>query len=236
MKKISVLVLVVAALLMAGIAEAAPKKKRTRNANRIGPYAGAMVAMSSYTSEQEINEPAIISFFAQQNIPFTNTVKSTDDSDLGYEALFGYRFNRYIAAELGLLQVGEVENRLTGDFGPPGATVPGYVSLDYQFGGPVLAAMGFLPLNDRFELFARGGVLFASSDRDVKVHIGGESSNLGGTRGDSTELVYGGGLQFHVNVMFTVRAEYMFFQDVGDPNTTGTESLNTLGLGLLVRF
>ncbi len=236
MKKISVIVLVITALLMAGLAEAAPKKKRTRNANRVGPYAGVMASMTSYTSEQDINEAGIISFFAQQNIPFTNTVKTTDDSDFGYEAVFGYRFNRYVAAELGLLQVGEVENRLTGDFGPPGNTLPGYVSLDYKFGGPVLAAVGFLPLNDKFELFARGGVLFASSDRDVIVNIDGESTNLGGTRGDSTELVYGAGLQFHVNVMFTVRAEYMIFRDVGDPNTTGTESLNNMSLGLIVRF
>lgn len=236
MKKIIFIVFVAVALSMASLAEAAPGKKRTRNANRVGPYAGVMASMSSYTSEQDINEAGIIDFFELQGIPFNNTVKSTDDSNLGYEALFGYRFNRYVSAELGLLQAGEVENRLTGDFGPPGATLPGYVSLDYKVSGPLIAAVGYLPLNDRFEFFARGGVLFASSDRDVKVRIGNDGRSLGGTRGDSTEFVYGAGVQFHVNVMFTVRAEFMVLDDIGDPNSTGTESLNTLGVGLLVRF
>jgi hypothetical protein len=236
MKKISVIVLVVLALLMAGIAEAAPKKKRTRNANRIGPYAGAIVSMTSYSTEQDLNEENVINFFEQQGIPFSNVVESTDDSDIGYEAVFGYRFHRYFAAELGLLQVGELESRLTGDFGPPDATVPGYVSFEYGFGGPVFSAIGILPLNDKFEFYARGGLLFAGADRSVKVVIDGDGTNLGGTKGDSSDFVYGAGFQYHVNVMFSIRTEYMLFKDVGDPNTTGTEDLSNIGLGLVVRF
>jgi opacity protein-like surface antigen len=236
MKKVPVILLVAMALLMAGIAEAAPKKKRTRNANRVGPYAGAMVNMSSYTTEQDIDDQGVIDFFAQQGIPFSNVSETSDDSNMGYEAVFGYRFNRYIGAELGLMKAGEMKSKLNGDFGPPGSTVPGYLSIDYSFSGPVFSVIGILPLHDKFEFYGRAGLLFAGADRNIKVRIGDDVTNLGGNRGDSSDLIYGGGMQYHINVMFTVRAEYMMFRDIGDPQTTGVEDLNNIGLGLIVRF
>ena len=52
MKKLSVILLVVSSVAFAGFAEAATPKKRTRNANRIGPYGGALVGYSNYTGDQ----------------------------------------------------------------------------------------------------------------------------------------------------------------------------------------
>src|SRR5678816_3110530 len=82
MKKASVIVLVVVGLMFAAYAEAAKPKRRTRNANRVGPYAGALLGMSTYTGDQ----------------------------DVGYAAQFGYRFNRYIAAEFALRQFGDLHS------------------------------------------------------------------------------------------------------------------------------
>ncbi len=52
MKKISVIVLVALSVAFAGYAEAATPKKRTRNANRIGAYGGALVGYSNYSGDQ----------------------------------------------------------------------------------------------------------------------------------------------------------------------------------------
>jgi opacity protein-like surface antigen len=195
-----------------------------------------MVAMSSYSTEQDIDDEGVINFFDQQGIPFSTVSETSDDSNLGYEAVFGYRFNRYVAAELGLLKGGEMKSQLNGEFGPPGSTVPGYLSIEYSFSGPVFAIVGVLPLNDKFEIYGRAGMLFAGSDRNIKVRIGDDVTNLGGNRGDSTDVVYGAGMQYHINVMFSLRAEYMMLKDIGDPQTTGTEDLNNIGIGLIVRF
>lgn len=235
MKKHSVIVLVLSGLLIAGLAEAAPKK-RTRNANRVGPYAGALISLTTYTSDQNINEQAVINYLESQDVTFDNVSTSTDDSDMGYEAVFGYRFNRYVAAELGLLQVGDLVSTVSGDYNTGAGVVPASVSFTYNFGGPVIAVLGILPLNDKFELYGRAGVLFASADRDATARIDGDGQRIGGIKGDSTEMVYGVGAAFHINVMFSIRAEYMRFSDVGDPATTGTEDANNIGIGLTVRF
>ena len=137
----------------------------------------------------------------------------TEDTDIGYEAVFGYRFNRYVAGELGLLQVGDLTNTIRGDYdaGTGAGIVPASVSFKYNFGGPIIAVVGILPLGDKFELYGRAGVLFASADRDATARIDGEGQQLGGIKGDSTEIVYGIGASYHINVMYSIRAEYMRF-------------------------
>jgi len=235
MKKFSVIVLVVSSLLIAGMAEAAPKK-RTRNANRVGPYAGALISQTSYTGDQAINEQAVIDYLEGQGVTFNNISTETEDTDIGYEAVFGYRFNRYVAGEFGLLKVGELTNTIRGDYNDGTGVVPASVSFTFSFGGPVIAVVGILPLGDKFEFYARGGVLFASADRDATARIDGDGQQLGGIKGDSSEFVYGIGATYHINVMYSIRAEYMRFPEVGDPGSTGTEELNNIGIGLIVRF
>ncbi len=50
MKNISVILLAVVTIAFAGLADAAPKK-RTRNANRIGPYGMGAVGHSTWTGD-----------------------------------------------------------------------------------------------------------------------------------------------------------------------------------------
>src|SRR4051812_34219586 len=101
MKKISVIGLVVVGLLFAAHAEAAkPKHHRTRNANRIGPYAGALVGMTQYPGDRSVAEGDLRDTF--NDVPTRNLVVGTKDKNLGYAAMFGYRFNRFIAMEFAL--------------------------------------------------------------------------------------------------------------------------------------
>lgn len=235
MKKISVIVLVVASLLFAAYAEAAKPKRRTRNANRVGPYAGALIGMSHYTGDQSESESILEDQF--NGLATQNLTIGTDDKDVGYAAQFGYRFNRYMAAEFALVQYGDLKSTATAgaDLGLGGFT-PVAMNLNFHTGGPELAAVGILPLNDRFELFGRVGVLFASSERQLAIKVNGQTVSFGSSKGDSTEVVYGAGAAFHVNQMFTIRAMYQKLDKVGDPNRTGTEDITTASLGLIVRF
>jgi opacity protein-like surface antigen len=235
MKKVSVIVLVVVGLLFAAYAEAAKPKRRTRNANRVGPYAGALIGMSSYTGDQSESESILEGEF--DGVPTQNLAINTDDKDVGYAAQFGYRFNRYFAAEFALVQFGDLKSTATAsaDVGLGGFT-PVTMNLNFRAGGPEFAAVGILPLNDKFEVFARVGVLFAASERELGIKINGRTVSFGSSKGDSTEYVLGAGAAWHVNQMFTLRAMYQKLDKVGDPNRTGTEDLNCASLGLLVRF
>src|SRR6186713_1082287 len=117
MKNVSVIVLVVVGLLFAAYAEAAKPKRRSRNANRIGPYAGALIGNATYTGDRAQDEADLEDTFA--GIPTQDLTIGTDDKDLGYQAAFGYRFNRYLAAEFELVQYGELNTgaRANADLG-----------------------------------------------------------------------------------------------------------------------
>lgn len=234
MKKVSVIVLVVVGLLFAAYAEAAKPKRRTRNLNRVGPYAGGMIGMNSYTNDQSDVEADLESSFV--GVPTQDLNIGTDDKDIGYSAQFGYRFNRYLAAEFALGHFGDLHSSARADVDLGSGFVPAGIDVNYHVGGPMLSVIGILPLNDKFELFGRAGVLFASAEREFTIKVDGEVTSFGSSKGESTEVVLGAGAAWHVNQMFSIRAQVEKLDSVGDPDLTGTEDITSASLGLLVRF
>lgn len=235
MKKISVIVLVVIGLVFSAYAEAGkPGKRRTRNANRVGPYAGALIGMNSYTGDQSAAESDLEGSF--EGIPTNNLSIGTDDKDVGYAAQFGYRFNRYLAVEFALAQFGDLRSQARADVDLGQGFTPVSINLNFHTGGPQLSAIGIFPLNDKFEIYGRAGVLFASSEREFIIKVDGDTTSFGSSKGESTEIVYGVGVAYHFNQMFTARAQFEKLGEVGDPNKTGTEDITSASIGLIVRF
>jgi opacity protein-like surface antigen len=234
MKNVSVIVLVVFGLLFAAYAEAAKPKRRSRNANRVGPYAGALIGNATYTGDRTQDEADLEDTF--DGIPTQDLTIGTDDKDLGYQAAFGYRFNRYLAAEFELVQYGELNTgaRANADLGD--GFVPVSIDLNFHSGGPQLAVLGILPINEKFELFAKAGVLFASSEREFVVKVEGDTSSFGSVKGDSTNGVFGVGGAWNVNQMYSIRAQYERVDGVGEKGRTQTEDITIASIGLIVRF
>ena len=239
MKKIPVLVLVILGLALAGAAEAAKPKKRTRTQNRIGPYVTGLVGMTSYSGDQSGDEQSLIDMIYNTNMPFQNESTSTDDFDIGYQAAFGYRFSRFVAAELGLAQFGSLESSLDVDVDLDDDNlgfVPAHLEYSFNVGGPLLSVLGILPLGEKFELYGRAGYLFASVEREFSSRINGQRGLSQSAKGDSQDLVYGGGVVWNVNQMYSVRAEYQVLDGVGEDGRTGSEDLSSMFVGLIVRF
>jgi opacity protein-like surface antigen len=239
MKKIPVIVLVVLGLVFAGLAEAATPKKRTRNQNRIGPYGAAFVGWTTYTGDQADNEQELEDILSDNDIPFQNVNADTEDTDLGFQITFGYRFNRYIAGELGLVQYGELVSSASGELDFPNdgtGFVPANVALSFTVGGPLISVLGILPIQEKFEVYGRVGYLFASVEREFTSRVAGERGVSGSAKGDSQNVVYGAGFSWNINQVYTIRAEYQLLDNVGQNSRTGTEDLNSLNLGLIVRF
>jgi opacity protein-like surface antigen len=239
MKKIPMIVLVALGLAFAGAAEAAKPKKRTRNQNRVGPYVTALVGMSTYGGDQSNDEQSLIDLIDDANVPFQNEEVGTDDSDIGYQASFGYRFARYIALELGLVQYGELASQLSADVDLPDDTagfVPARFEYAFKVGGPLISAVGILPLGDKFELYGRVGFLFASVEREFTSRIDGQRGLSYSASGDSQDVVYGVGANFNINQAYAIRAEYQLLDDVGESGRTGTEDLDFISIGMIVRF
>ena len=48
--------------------------------------------------------------------------------------------------------------------------------------------------------------------------------------------MYGVGLTWNINQVYSIRGEYQLLSDVGQDGRTGTEDLKTLSIGMLMRF
>lgn len=236
MKKIPVIVIAVVGLMLSAYAEAATPKRRSRNANRIGPYAGALLGSNTYTDNQDAAEQDLEDAFV--GIPTTDLAISTKDNDVGFQALFGYRFNRYLAAEFELVSYGDLRSTAHAniDFEDGTGSHPASIGLDFHTGGPQLSVLGILPLGTSFELFGKAGMLFASSTREFVIKVDGQTNSFGSVKGDSTEVILGIGAAYHVNQMYTIRAQFERVNDVGEKNRTDTENIDVASLGLIVRF
>jgi OOP family OmpA-OmpF porin len=238
MKKLLVVVLAGMSIAFAAYADAAPKK-RTRNANRVGPYAGALVGYSTFKAENAAaDEAALEDELIGSGGTIENLESSTEDTDIGYQALFGFRFHRFFAAELGLAQFGSMVSsaRADMDFDDGAGVVPVNLKLSFSAGGPMFSALGILPINEKFELFARLGYLFTASEREFSARIDGDSAALGGVKGDSQDPVYGIGFAWNINQVYSIRGEYQKLDSLGDARRTGEEDLTVMGLGFFVRF
>jgi hypothetical protein len=236
MKNISVVLLAALGLAFAGLAEAATPKKRTRNSNRIGAYAVGTLGQSNYTGDQSQNEADLVDILLGTNNPVRNIATSTEDTDLGYQASFGYRFLRYFAAEIGLAHFGSVSSSVSSEMDFGQGFVPTSLTLDFSAGGPIISAIGILPLNDRFELFGRVGYVFTSAEREFSSNVDGVRRIQGSAKGDSQDLVLGVGGSFHFNQIYSARFEYMKLDELGEDGRTGLEDLNIISLGVVVRF
>ncbi|MEO8018404.1 MAG: outer membrane beta-barrel protein [Pseudomonadota bacterium] len=235
MKNLSVILLVIVSLSLAGFAEAAPKK-RTRNANRVGAYGGALIGNSRFSGDQSANEQGLADTLTGQGVPIQNLSTSTEDSAIGYQATFGYRFNRFFAAELGLAQFGSLKSTARAEMNFGGGFVPASLTLKFSAGGPIISAIGILPINEKFELYGRLGYLFTSSERTLSSRVDGQSGSFGSAKGDSQNPVYGLGFAWHFNQVYSVRGEFQKLDNLGQDDRTGEENLTIVGVGITVRF
>lgn len=119
---------------------------------------------------------------------------SCDEDDTGFKIFGGFKFNQFVAAEIGYVDLGEVS-----------ASAPG-ISATAEADGFQFVAVGSYPI-EQFSLLGKIG-LFAW---DAEV-----SSNLGNFDDDGTDIMFGLGGAFHISPQLTVRGEWEIFDVDGD--------------------
>jgi OmpA-OmpF porin, OOP family len=165
------------------------------------------------------------------------TSLETDDDSTGWRGLAGYRFNRYLAAELEYLDFGTShihETYVVSDALP--FPVPLTIEQDFStdVSGPAVSALGKLPVGERFELFLRAGVLFADSKvRSGQLQFPGNPSSV--TYADRV-LLGGVGVDWNFAGRWSARLEYQRSKNI-EPNLEIAEShVELLSLGVLLRL
>ena len=121
---------------------------------------------------------------------------SCKDSDSAWKLLGGYRFNRYFAIEASYIEWGEVTANV--NLGVP-PTVIEVAASQHSYG---LAAVGTLPLAERFELFGKAGLL--QNEQETR-RI---SPNPSTFNRDETGFHYGVGAKYAFTRNWAVRGEW----------------------------
>jgi OOP family OmpA-OmpF porin len=142
----------------------------------------------------------------------TATLRFTgcDDSDTSWKLLAGYRFSRYVGVEASYIDWGEVTASLN-----TGARV---AAKQQSYG---LAAVGIIPLGERFELFGKAG--FLVTEQETR-RITPSPSTFDR---DETEFHYGLGAKYALTRNWALRGEW---------ENTDKLKVQMLSVGLEYRF
>jgi OOP family OmpA-OmpF porin len=153
---------------------------------------------------------------------------TTDGSDTGYKLQLGYKFNPYLAVEGGYVNLGRASYQAK-------QVGVGQLSHSFRAQGLNVAAVGILPLGERFSLFAKGGLLMAQAESDETLTKYGYTTTYSFRSSKLSENL-GVGMGFDLTKRVALRAEYDWFHNVGDKDKTGQANIAMLSAGVVFKF
>ena len=214
----------------------------TAAAAELGFYVGGQIGQSSKDAPRDFYELFNDDIQAFESFTPTEDRTSFEDSDMAFAIVTGYRLTSYLAFEGGFTNYGEVtyKSRATGNYLLEGGTLN--TNIESKTSGFNIAVIGTLPLTRDWELFARGGVLFATNKIRLVVTATGQrfipapgSFDVSGTE-NTTETFAAIGISRRVFENYDLRLEYQRVFDAGTETAGGQADLNAALLGLNVTF
>lgn len=156
-------------------------------------------------------------------------IPGTDEKSTAFGGFVGYRIFPYAAIELAYVDLGALHEYqpelITSIFIVPAVTSK------LETTGPAVSALGLLPITQRWDVYLRGGMLFA----DQKVTISSDLLTQRRTYG-SDAFLFGAGTQFDFGAHWTVRLDFQRFDSVGEENGIGEADIDVWSLGVLFRL
>ena len=156
-----------------------------------------------------------------------------DDGALAWSVGLGYRINRYLSGELEYVDFGStgiVEHYSV----PNPAPFPFPTEFDFDFSsrvtGPVVSLLGTLPVGNQFEVYLRGGALFANREYSMN-GFGTLDENFA-----STVWLAGAGVTWSPARHWSIRAEYQQTGTLGKTLVAGETDLERMSLSAVFRF
>lgn len=165
--------------------------------------------------------------------PLSTTSSLSDDKDSSFGMFAGYRLFANLAFEGGYMELGEISYR-NDSFGthfttnPPPHNEPWLQKQSASTTGIALTALGVLPLSYRWEMYVRGGVLFATNELDIYItdFVGSDSPSGSDS---STEWLAGAGASFSFAEVYAARLEVMRVFGAGNGLIDGDIDIASLG-------
>jgi OmpA-OmpF porin, OOP family len=195
-------------------------------------YAGGSVGQSAIdATSAEIEQ----GFLADDAFVVSGT--TLDDTDTGWKAYLGYRFNRFLAAEGGYADLGKASfaTTIVSAPAPFSALTPFPIHATATARGAFLSGLVHLPLTECFSLFAKAGAYRWEAKFTERIPPTG-ITRLSRTE-RKTDLNYGAGLQWQFTSRVGGRLEWERFKDVGRGiGARDGQDIEFISAGLFFRF
>ena len=183
-----------------------------------GWYVGAGVGVADTANNVHLGVP---------DVPLLSGKAEDNDTTWGLAA--GYRFNPYLAFELGYVDLGELE----ADVADATAVTDARASLGFSADGVTFAMIGTFPLA-KWELYLKAGVFFSSPVLEYSGSVSGDDFAARITN-DSSDPLYGIGVRYALSEHLQIHLDSTYFMEVGEPGKGQANFLNT-SLGATWRF
>lgn len=164
------------------------------------------------------------------NAGFLLDSSSFDKADTGYKLQFGYEFNSNFALEGGHVDLGELTYKAS-SFG----VIPADLKAKIEVNGWNIDAVGILPINNGFSLFAKVGFI------DAKVEAKTTASSpffTTSSKENSSDIkpLFGLGAAYKLNAQVSMRIEIERYHDLGDNDTGGEGDVDLYSAGIAYKF
>jgi hypothetical protein len=166
-----------------------------------------------------------------------DTGHSTFDSDAnGFGFVVGYRFLRYLAAEIEYLDLGTRRYRASDVIALDTDVFAIATRVKTRTGGLAASALGILPLSEHWEIYGRAGLVLTTDRIDISLTDDTGGGIAASDEGSGAALMAGGGISLGFANMYSIRVEFRRVFDAGDKNIGGKGDVDLLSAGVLVQF
>jgi OmpA-like transmembrane domain len=207
------------------------------HAAELGFYVGGSYGNATRQTDIAKYDDLAGQFYDAYRFTRATTTRTLDEKDSTFGFVAGYRLLPHLAFEGGYVDLGSTAYRAknTGAFPPEFVPSPNLnLNLDSKASGIALSALGILPLTYRFEVYARGGIVFATNTVHVFAYNELGSDTQEGSK-TSTNLLAGVGASMSFLEIYGLRLEYQRVFDAGD-KFTGKGDIDMVTLGITVGF
>jgi opacity protein-like surface antigen len=204
----------------------------------VGPVAVLVAAPQAGFVPNPVTPAPGLPIFIPTDAAFLTPETTVDDTSVGWNVSLGYRVNKYLAAELAYVNSGEASlmQRYASFTVVPVPFPDIYRGYTVTSRGPALSVLGSLPLSSQWEVFLRGGVLFAKQEVETQTNIIDATvpSVLYLDREFSDEVyTVGAGVQWAFLPRWTARLEYQRTDDLQANEIMGESRIDQASLSVL---
>lgn len=197
-------------------------------AQQPGFYLGASVGQTNISTDDLVSDT--VNELRAAGVPNV----SSDDSnrDVGWKIFAGYQFNPYLGIEGGYVDFGKYDPQITASDGITNFKIKGEIDSQAMF----FDVVGHLPVNESFSAFGKVGLAFTRTDASISASLTNFFSASAKT--DENEVVpkVGVGVRYNITKQIGVRAEYEYYYNVGEEDTTGETSIRMGSVGMTYHF